>query len=297
MKAGPLSWLYLILLSLIWGSSFILMKEGLIVFTSDEVAALRISIAFLALSPFLIKHYKSINLKKDWPGLVIMGTFGNLLPAFLFTAAETQISSSLTGMLNALTPLFTILLGVLVFKTKIQKFQIAGVAIGLIGAVCLLGFAEGGGETKNINYSLLVVAATFCYAISVNGIKKYLTHVNSIAASVWAFTFIGPVAIAYLFLRTDFQTHFSENAGGSAALGYVCLLAVFGTAIAVILFNNLIKISGIVFASSCTYLIPVVAIGWGLLDGETVTVVQFFSMGIVILGVWLINKKKTDQKV
>ncbi len=291
MKAGPLAWFYLILLSLIWGSSFILMKEGMLAFTSDEVAALRITIAFLALSPFLIKHFKNVNFKKDWLGLTIMGVFGNLLPAFLFTAAETQISSSLTGMLNALTPLFTILIGVLVFKTKIQNFQLIGVAIGLIGAVCLMGFSEGGGETKNITYSLLVVAATFCYAISVNGIKKYLSHVNSVAASVWAFTIIGPIAIAYLFLNTDFKTHLSENPDGYSALGYICLLAVFGTAVAVILFNNLIKISGIVFASSCTYLIPVVAIGWGLLDGETVTVIQFFSMGIVILGVWLINKK------
>lgn len=291
MKAGLLAWLYLILLSLIWGSSFILMKEGMVVFTSDEVATLRITIAFLALSPFLIKHFKSVDLKKDWLGLTIMGVFGNLLPAFLFTAAETQISSSLTGMLNALTPLFTILIGVLVFKTKIQNFQIAGVAIGLVGAVCLMGFSEGGGETKNMMFSLLVVAATFCYAISVNGIKKYLSHVNSVAASVWAFTIIGPIAIAYLFLRTDFQTHLTENPNGYNALGYICLLAIFGTAVAVILFNNLIKLSGIVFASSCTYLIPVVAIGWGLLDGETVTVIQFFAMGIVILGVWLINKK------
>lgn len=291
MKVGSLSWLHLILLSLIWGSSFVLMKEGLVVFTSDEVAALRIVIAFLALAPFLIKHYKNINLKKDWLGLLLMGAFGNLIPAFLFTAAETQISSSLTGMLNALTPLFTILLGVLVFKTRIQKFQIAGVAIGLIGAVCLMGFSEGGGETRNMTYALLVVAATFSYAISVNAIKKYLSHVNSVAASVWAFTIIGPVAIAYLFLRTDFVVHLSSNPNGATALGYISVLAVFGTAVAVILFNNLIKLSGTVFASSCTYLIPIVAIGWGLIYGETVTLIQFLSVGIVILGVWLINKK------
>lgn len=291
MKAQPLSWFYLILLSLIWGSSFILMKEGLVAFTSDEVAALRITIAFIALSPFLIRHYKNINFKKDWPGLLIMGAFGNLIPAFLFTAAETQISSSLTGMLNALTPLFTILLGVLIFKTKVQKFQIIGVAIGLIGAVCLLGFGNDSGETKNINYSLLVVAATFCYAVSVNGIKKYLSHVNSVAASIGAFTLIGPISLVYLFSATDFQTHLIQNPQGLASFGFVALLAIFGTAISVIIFNSLIKLSGIVFASSCTYLIPVVAIGWGLLDGESVSITQLFSMGIIILGLWLINKK------
>jgi drug/metabolite transporter (DMT)-like permease len=297
MKAGPLSWLYLILLSLIWGSSFILMKEGLVAFTSDEVAALRIAIAFVALAPFLIKHFKSVDLKKDWFGLMIMGVFGNLLPAFLFTEAETQISSSLTGMLNALTPLFTIILGILFFKNKVLTFQLIGVAVGLIGALFLLGFGNNSGESKNLYFSLLVVAATFCYAISVNGIKKYLSHVNSVAASVWSFTFIGPLAIVYLFVKTDFQTHLFNNPGASSAFGYICILAVFGTAIAIILFNTLIKLAGTVFASSCTYLIPIVAIGWGLLDGEAVTLLQFLSVGVIILGVWLINKKKPDQKV
>lgn len=292
MKQSSLSWVYLILLSLIWGSSFILMKEGLVAFSSDEVAALRIAIAFLVLLPFLFKHFKSVNLKKDWRGLVIMGVFGNLLPAFLFTKAETEISSSLTGMLNALTPLFTIVLGILIFKNKVERYQIIGVAIGLIGALFLLGFADSNEESKNINYSLLVVAATFCYAISVNGIKKYLSHVNSVAASVWSFTIIGPIAIIYLFVNTDFQSHLTQHPNGYSALGFITLLAVFGTSVAIIIFNTLIKQAGTVFASTCTYLIPIVAIGWGLLDGETVTMVQFLSVGVIILGVWLINKKK-----
>lgn len=268
------------------------MKEGLVAFSSDEVAALRIAIAFLVLLPFLFKHFKSVNLKKDWRGLVIMGVFGNLLPAFLFTKAETEISSSLTGMLNALTPLFTIVLGILIFKNKVERYQIIGVAIGLIGALFLLGFADSNEESKNINYSLLVVAATFCYAISVNGIKKYLSHVNSVAASVWSFTIIGPIAIIYLFVNTDFQSHLTQHQNAYSALGFITLLAVFGTSVAIIIFNTLIKQAGTVFASTCTYLIPIVAIGWGLLDGEIVTMVQFMSVGVIILGVWLINKKK-----
>lgn len=267
------------------------MKEGLVAFTSDEVAGLRIAIAFLFLLPMLLKHYKNIDFKKNWPGLILMGVFGNLLPAFLFTKAETEISSSLTGMLNALTPLFTIILGVVIFKTKVQKFQILGVAIGLIGALFLLGFNSGSEQSKNLNYSLLVVAATFCYAISVNGIKKYLSQVNSVAASVGSFTIIGPIAIAYLFLNTDFQLHLTQHPNGYSAFGFICLLAIFGTSLSIIMFNTLIKQAGTVFASTCTYLIPIVAIGWGLLDGETVTVVQLFSVGVIVLGVWLINKK------
>ena len=267
------------------------MKEGLVAFSSDEVAALRIAIAFVFLLPFLIQHYKNINFKKDWLGLVLMGVFGNFIPAFLFTKAETQISSSLTGMLNALTPLFTIILGFLMFKNKVHKFQIVGVAIGLIGALCLLGFNNNGEGSKNINYSLLVVIATFCYALSINGIKKYLHQMNSVAASVGSFTIIGPIALAYLFLNTNFQVHLTKHPQGYSAFGFICILGIVGTAISLVLYNQIIKQAGVVFAASCTYLIPIVAIGWGLLDGEVITILQLLSMTVVILGVWLINKK------
>lgn len=290
MKQTAASWITLIALSLVWGSSFILMKQGLIAFSSDEVAALRIAIAFLFLSPLLLKHFKSVDLKRDLKGLLLMGVFGNFIPAFLFTKAETEISSSLTGMLNALTPLFTIVLGALLFKQKIKNFQLIGVAVSLVGAVFLLGF-NNNESSKNAIYSLLVVAATFSYAISVNGIKKYLSHVNSVAASVWSFTIIGPLAIVYLFVNTDFKAHIMLHPQGLTSLGYVTILAVAGTALAIIAFNTLIKQAGTVFSASCTYLIPIVAVGWGLLDGEIITTIQLLAVGIIILGVWLINKK------
>jgi drug/metabolite transporter (DMT)-like permease len=266
------------------------MKQGLKAFSSDEVAALRIGIAFVFLLPLLILYFKKIDLKQTWKGLILMGVFGNLIPAFLFTKAETQISSSLTGMLNALTPLFTILIGVIIYKTPILKFQVLGVIVGLLGAVMLLGFGESSEQSKNVTYSMLVVVATLCYAISVNGIRRYLTGINSVIASVWAFTFIGPVALIYLFSATEFTEHVkSEN--GPAAFGYICILGIAGTALSVIAFNRLIKQAGTVFASSCTYLIPVVAIGWGLYDGEVVTPVQLIAIGVIIAGVWIINKK------
>lgn len=267
------------------------MKQGLVAFTSDEVAALRIAIAFVFLSPFLIKHFKSVDLKRDLKGLILMGVFGNFIPAFLFTKAETEISSSLTGMLNALTPLFTVLLGVLLYKQKISNFQLIGVAVGLIGAVLLLGLNSSGESSDNMNYSLLVVAATFCYAISVNGIKKYLSHINSVAASVWSFTIIGPMAIMYLFANTDFQNHLTNHPQGWPSFGFICILAIVGTALSIIVYNTLIKQAGTVFAASCTYLIPIVAVGWGVLDGEMITLIQLLSVGVIILGVWLINKK------
>lgn len=284
-----LAWVILITLSLIWGSSFILMKRGMVAFSSDEVAAMRISIAFVFLSPLLIKHYK-LDLKKYWVGLIFMGVFGNLIPAFLFTKAETQISSGLAGMLNALTPLFTIIVSLIWLRDKPSKIKIVGVLIGFLAAISLMLFNDSGETSNNVMYSLLVVAATFCYAISINGIKKYLHDLNSVKATVWAFCFTGPIALIYLFGFSNFTTHLSEHPEALNSLGYVSILAIFGTAISVIIYNNLIKLSGVIFASSCTYLIPVVAVLWGLFDSETINIIQIISILIIILSVYLINK-------
>jgi len=290
MQNKKSSWAILLILSLVWGSSFILMKRGLEAYTSDEVAAIRIGIAFIFLSPFLIKHFK-IDLKKYWPGLILMGVFGNLIPAFLFTYAETEISSSLTGMLNALTPLFTILIGILWLKVKPSRIQFSGIIIGFAAAVALLYFEDNNSPTKNALFGLLVVGATICYAISINGIKKYLSDLNPVTATVWAFSFTGPVALFYLFGFTDFVVHSQTSPFALRAFGYLCILAVIGTALSVIIYNILIRQAGAVFASTCTYLIPVVAIGWGLMDYELVNWVQVLSIIVIILSVYLINRR------
>jgi len=259
-------------------------------FSSDEVAALRIAIAFVFLSPLLIKHYQ-IDFKKYWKGLVIMGFFGNFFPAFLFTKAETEISSSLTGMLNALTPLFTVLIGIIWLKIKPKTIQSIGLIIGLFAAVTLMYFDSNNLPSKNAQFGLLVVLATVSYAFSVNGIRKYLNDINPIKATVWAFTLSGPVALTYLFGFSDFTSHFNSHPDAIASLGYVSILAIVGTALSVIAFNVLIREAGAVFASTCTYLIPIVAIGWGLIDYEIVNAIQLCSILVIILSVYLINRR------
>ena len=296
MNKKAISWIILIALSLVWGSSFILMKQGLRAFSSDEVAGLRITIASAFMLPFLITHYK-IDLKKNLKGLLLMGVFGNLIPAFLFTKAETQISSSLTGMLNALTPMFTILIGMIAFSHKINKNQIMGVLIGFIGAIALVALGESNNDqSKNILYCLLVAAATLCYAISVNGIKTYLGNINSLTATVWSFTLIGPVAAIYLFGFTDVISHATNHPEGLRSLYYIAILAIVGSALSVVVFNVLIKLSGSVFAASCTYLIPIVAIGWGLFDGEIINLFQMLAVIVIIAGIWMINSVKKVEK-
>lgn len=291
MKKPSLAWIMLIFLSLVWGSSFILMKRGLMAFSSNEVAAMRITIASVFLSPLLFKYYK-IDLLKNLKGLLLMGFFGNLIPAFLFTKAETQISSSLAGMLNALTPLFTIIIGSFVFKQKIPLMKFIGVMIGFIGAIVLIVFGDSHEQSKNNLYCLLVVGATLCYAISVNSIKAFLSELNSVTATVWSFTIMGPIGIVYLLGFTDVVKHATESPYGASSLGYICILSIVGTAISVVVFNQLIKTSGTVFASSCTYLIPVVAIGWGLFDNEAINMIQIMAVLVIIGGIWLINSAK-----
>ncbi len=280
------------------------MKRGLEAFTSEQVAALRIVIAFLFLFPLLVKHYK-VNLKKNWKGLIIMGVFGNLIPAFLFTKAETGISSALAGMLNALTPIFAILVGMIFFKTSTSRNQIIGVVIGLLGALLLVSFDKSNSQSSNNNwFALMVAGATLCYAISVNGIKRYLSEVNSITASVWSFTIIGSITLVFPILQNlifgkpdelnlweDVFYRLRVNPLAWESLGFVCILAIVGSAISVILFNVLIKKSTAIFASSCTYLIPVVAVMWGTLDGEKVVVFQLLAILIILSGIWLINKR------
>ncbi len=292
MNTKLTSWIILITLSLVWGSSFILMKKGLVAFTSDEVAGLRITIASAFMLPFMFKYYR-IDLKKHLKGLLLMGVFGNLIPAFLFTKAETEISSSLTGMLNALTPLFTVIIGYLVYNQSVKRNQLIGICIGFVGAIALILFDDSDDSSKNILYSLLVAAATLCYAISVNGIKAYLTEIDSFKATTWSFTLIGPVAGIYLFGFTDVVNHATQHPDGYSSLSYICILAIIGSALSVVVYNTLIKISGTLFAASCTYLIPIVAIGWGLFDGESVNVLQLVSVGVIIGGIWLINYSKS----
>ncbi|MCW3105312.1 MAG: hypothetical protein JWO09_3752 [Bacteroidetes bacterium] len=290
MSTKAVNWIILIALALTWGSSFILMKRGLDVYSSDEVAALRIFIAFLFLSPLIFRHVKR-PLLKHWKGFLGMGMLGNFIPAFLFTKAETGISSSLTGMLNSLTPLFTLLLGVLLFKSKTRLVNAVGILIGFVGAIGLLTVGKTEDMDNNLLFGFYVVLATFCYALSVNIIKKYLGDVNSVTATVWALLFIGPLAGIYLFGFTGFVETTAHDPMAMNSLGYISILAIFGTALSVIVFNVLIRNTNALFASSVTYLIPVVAMGWGVFDSEDVQALHFMWIGLILLGVYLVNKK------
>ncbi len=282
----------LMVLAFVWGSSFILMKIGLKSFSPEQAGALRIFIASLVLLPLSLKQLKNLQ-KKDLKSLLIAGFIGSFFPAFLFMKAETQINSSLAGMLNSLTPVFTLIVGMLFHKTAFRWLQVVGLSLGLAGAAGLI-LAGDGFHLGTINgYALYIVLATSFYAISINQIKAKLPHLTGIQVTSLSFLFIGPVALIYL-LTTDFAPVIADPSW-PVHLFALATLAIVGTALAMLLMNSLIRYSSAVAASSVTYIIPIFAIMWGVLDGEKVTVLHLVCMTLILAGVYLISRKARKQ--
>ncbi len=288
MKTKFRNYIILLFLAIVWGSSFILMKKGLEFFTYTQVATLRLFIAFLSLLPFIVRAFKKVA-KKHWPAIIITAFLGNGLPAFLFTKAQTHLESSFVGILNSLTPLFTLLFGIYFFKSKPRKINIIGIIVGLSGAVILFSYDIGDVISFNY-YTLFVIFATLCYAISVNVIRKYLRDLDALSISALAFLFLGPASGIYISSNDFIPLLFSES--GIKALIYITILAVVGTSFAVVIFNKLIKDSSAIFAASVTYLIPLLAIFWGLIDGENILFSHLLGTTIILCGVYLVNKRR-----
>ncbi|RUO35856.1 DMT family transporter [Aliidiomarina sanyensis] len=288
-QAHPLSsWAKLFLLALVWGSSFWLIKTGLQTFTPTEVAALRLAAAAACLAPFALVRIRRVR-KHQWPVLLSVGMTGSLLPAFLFALAQTQIDSGVTGALNALTPLFTLIIGALIFRQVVTGPTVVGLFVGFFGTL-LLVLMNASGELALNGYALFVVIATVCYGANVNLIRTFLPDQSPLTITGVSLLMVLPVACLYLLGPAEIMPKLTDaQAWGS--LVAVIILGVVGTALALILFNHLVQVASTVFASSVTYLIPVVAMTLGVLDGEMIGVWQITGMGLILLGVWLANRK------
>jgi drug/metabolite transporter (DMT)-like permease len=280
-------WLAMLFLSLVWGSSFILMKKGLQSYSFDQVAAFRMLFGSLFMLPLAIKNFRILT-KKDTPPLVIVGLVGFAIPAFLFTKAQTRIDSSLAGILNSLTPLFTLIIGLLFYKSKVKFIGIIGIMIGLAGAIGII-YRRDLNLLEGMNaYALLVVAATICYGINANILQYRLPHLGPVQITAVSFFFVGPVSGIYL-LFTDFSG-VPETPDYILNLAYIAILALFSSAIAIIVFNALIKHTTAIFATSVTYVVPLIAILWGMADGEIISLTQVVWMAVILAGVYLVNK-------
>lgn len=288
MDAKQLKWAYLLVLSLIWGSSFILIKRGLVGLSAIQVGSFRIIFAALFLLIFGFKSLKKISLRQ-WKFVAVTSFFGTFTPAYLFAIAETEVDSSIVAILNSLTPLNTLVLGILIFGIQFQKRQVLGVFVGLIGCLLLVLSGASAHPGQNYYYVVLVVIATLCYAINVNLIKKYLHDLNSVSITTGNFTVLLLPALIILS-TTDIGQKINIDIT-QHSIFFVLILGVLGTGIANILFFKLIQMSSPVFATSVTYLIPIVAFFWGLLDNEMLTPIQFFGAFIILIGVYLSAKK------
>jgi drug/metabolite transporter (DMT)-like permease len=283
-------WIYLIALSLIWGSSFILIKKSLIGLSPLQVGSLRI--VFSSIMIFLIAFNKIKTIQKDkWRWIAVSAVIGTFFPAFLFAFAETQIDSAVAAILNSLVPMNTVLIGLAVFKISTTKTQSVGVIIGFIGTSVLIISGSDLNPDQNYLYSGLVIICSILYATNVNLIKKYLYDVNAVAIAAGQFFVIFVPSIIVLVYSGFFDLEFRNNDLLYDSLLYVLLLSFFGTAMAKILFNKLIQISSPVFASSVTYSMLIISVLWGILDGELFNINQAVATILIIIGVYLSNKK------
>lgn len=280
----------LILLALIWGTSFILMKKGLLVFSAGEVGSIRVAAASLFLLPIALTKLKDLH-SNHYIKLFASGLMGIFFPAFLFAMAQTKMESSVTGIMNSLTPIFTLVIGVLFFHQKFRKQSLIGILIGLLGTVILI-LAKSEGKIGGVNlYAFFVILACVFYATNLNFIKYKITDLRALTITSVSLMLIGPLAIIYLFGFTEFTDKISTRDGAWPALGFIILLGFMSTSLATLLFNQLVKISSPLFTSSVTYLIPIVAVFWGLFDDEQLFTGHFLGMVAIIGGVYLANRK------
>ena len=293
MSDNSKKWFYLAILSLIWGSSFILIKKGLVGLSSFQLASLRI--IFAAIVIFIYSYNSLVKIpKKSWKWILITAYTGTFFPVYLISYGQTEIESGLASIITTITPINTLIVGIIFFGLVHTKKQLLGLLIGLIGAILLIYEASEADINVNIYYSFFIYMTTVGYAASVNLIKNYLTDISPEAVTAGIFISISPPALLVLFL-SDFSSLNFEDIEVLNSIIFVFILGVFGSAIAQTLFNKFVKIASPLFAAAVTYTMPIIAIFWAILDGETLTIMQFFATAIILIGVYMVNKKKRSN--
>lgn len=294
MSKKHLKWIFLILLSLVWGSSFILIKKGLVALTALQVGSLRTVFATLFLLLVGLKSLRHIK-GKQWKWIAFSGFFGTFFPAYLFSFAETEIDSAIVSILNSTTPLLSMLLGIFLFEAPFIRRKFVGVMVGLAGTTALILSGAAVNPDQNYWYSLLVILASLFYGFNANIIKRHLQTIPALAITTGNFMIIAIPALVVLATTGFFSEEIFAAPKIRVSLVYVAILGVVGTGAALIIFNKLIQISDPVFSTSVTYLVPIVALAWGYWDGEDFTLFQLLSGIVILIGVVIVNKKKKSK--
>ncbi|NLJ08187.1 MAG: EamA family transporter [Sphingobacteriales bacterium] len=292
MKNNILAWLILCILVLVWGTSFLLIKKAIIFYSPVETGLLRVSFAFLLFLPFVWKQFRKVTFKQTML-CFLSGAVGIATPAILFAWAETGIDSATAGVLNSLTTLFTLIIGLLFFKTRTRWYNVVGVMIGLAGAVGLISVSGGNDFQFNFHYAMMVLMATICYAFNTNVVKTWLKEVDPVSITVFSVFFTGIITSFILLFFTEFIPETIQSPEKLEGIGYIAILGMIGTGISMLLFNRLIKMTTAVFAASVTYLMPIVALMWGIWDGEKIGLTQFLWIFLILAGVLLVNTRQS----
>lgn len=283
------SWIQLLVLGVIWGSSFILIKRSLVGLGPVDVASFRIAIACVALLPFVVAQFRQIEWR-NWHKFLFVGLTTTGIPSFCFAFAQTHVDSATAGILNALTPIFTLLISVWLFNARFEWGKLAGVMIGFFGAGLLVYNAGGGVQGSNAWYSLLILVATICYGFNANAVKQFFPATSSVTVSAVAFVMVGLPALIYLIFSGSLQNAIQNPAIHSSLLA-VAMLSLLCTVLANIIFYRLIQHTNAVFGSTVTFLIPVVASLWGLYDGENFGFYHAISMVCILIALLIIRRK------
>ncbi len=269
-------------------------QQGL---NSIQIAAVRIFSAGFVFIPFAFFHFKKIP--KSKLGLVILSAVvGNLLPAFLFAEAITKLDSSLAGILNSLTPICVVIIGIFFFKDRIKSQKVWGVMTGFIGLVLLtilpMIMEKKMMSMENLGYTSLIIIATFLYGINVNMVGHYLKGLNPVHIATVSLS-VMTIPSGLILWHQDFHLLNFKSINVQYSIWASVALGIAGSAIATALFYILVKKAGMLFASLVTYGIPFIALFWGFLDNEKITWVQWLCLGIILFGVYLANlpDKKT----
>jgi drug/metabolite transporter (DMT)-like permease len=288
--SSPAAWGIFFFLSFVWGSSFILMKRGLEAFSPLQIGALRMLIGGGVLLPFILGRLRGLP-RKSWGYIALVGACGNGIPAFLFPLAETRLSSASTGILNSLSPLFVLILGTLWFQTPILRTQLWGVLIGFAGAILLIAGAGGGTDLlQQLPYALLVILATVGYGLSTNLMKHRLNDTHPMLASGLGLAMASIPYALYLALFSKIGAAFEADAALAwRSLGYIFLLGAIGSGLSLVLFYRLVQGTSALFSASVTYLIPVGALAWGLLDGESFYPLQGLGLALILTGLYILR--------
>lgn len=288
-----LNWVLLISCAVIWGFSYFLIKHSLDGFEPMEVAGIRMFSGGIVLLPFLYQAFKKIP-KEKYFWVFVCSMVGSGIPIYLYPLAETHISSSVTGIINSLTPLFTFLIGILFYRLKNNYLKLGGVLLGLVGAVCLIVFSPNVSFAGDLLFFLVALSVPIMYGYSSNVLKKHLQGLPSLPlTSLMYFMLLIPASI-YLY-KNGIYTKITHDEKALHALPYGVLLGVFGTAVAMSLFNILIQRTQIMFAASVTYLMPIVAVFIGFVDHERIAWYHLLGLSLILVGVVIINKVKDTK--